>query len=76
MICCSRCCAFCLAQGTPVIDRAALLDLIDAVGLAYGAYKKNPQSLCAVTHLPVSHDSSDNIMAIQTLFMTQQVVVK
>ena len=34
-------------------DRDELLDLVDAVGLAYGAYKKNPQSLAAITHLPV-----------------------
>ncbi|KAF6264067.1 hypothetical protein COO60DRAFT_1457828 [Scenedesmus sp. NREL 46B-D3] len=38
-------------QGTPLFDRALLAQLLEAADLAYAAYKVNPQSACAVSHL-------------------------
>jgi hypothetical protein len=40
-------------QGPEVAGREDLLTLLEAADLAFGAYKRNPQSLCAVTSLPV-----------------------
>jgi hypothetical protein len=40
-------------QGPEVAGRQDLLTLLEAADLAFGAYKRNPQSLCAVTSLPV-----------------------
>eukprot|EP00879_Flechtneria_rotunda_P019301 GHRR01020271.1.p1 GENE.GHRR01020271.1~~GHRR01020271.1.p1 ORF type:complete len:336 (+),score=134.59 GHRR01020271.1:75-1082(+) len=38
-------------HGTPVWDRTLCASLLDAADLAYAAYKINPQSACAVSHL-------------------------
>jgi hypothetical protein len=42
-----------LLQGTPLVDRLLLAQLLEAADLAYAAYKVNPQSACAVSHLRV-----------------------
>jgi hypothetical protein len=42
-----------LLQGTPLFDRLLLAQLLEAADLAYAAYKVNPQSACAVSHLRV-----------------------
>jgi hypothetical protein len=36
-----------------VFDRLLLAQLLEAADLAYAAYKVNPQSACAVSHLRV-----------------------
>lgn len=41
-------------QGTAIHDRALVSMLLEAADLAYAAYKINPQSACAVSHLRVS----------------------
>lgn len=40
-------------QGEAATDRQFLVALLDAADMAYGAYKVNPQSLCAVSKLKV-----------------------